>query len=110
MTTEGRALVAGYEWRQRFVSPVALFPAASTFTAQVRRTVADATVLTTLTTADGDITRIDNETLEIVIPGADSTAWTPGSVVFDVVRTDTAPDQHLGFRVEILVVQAVTRI
>lgn len=110
MSVEGRALVAGYEWRQRFVSPVALFPSGSTFSAQVRRKVDDAAPLTTLTTADGELVRIDNETLEVIIPGADSTAWTPGSVVFDIVRTDTTPDQHLGFRVTVAVVQAVTRL
>lgn len=105
----GRALVAGYEWRQRFVSPVALFPASASFTAHVRRTIADADPLATLTTGNGGLVRVDDTTLEVVIAGSASTTWPAGSVVFDVVRTD-GTQQHLGFRVTVPVAAAVTRL
>ena len=61
----------------------------------------------TLTTAGGGITRLDDRTIELVIPGASSTRW-KGSVVMDVVRTDTAPDLHMGFFLTVPVVQPVT--
>lgn len=105
----GRALVAGYEWRQRFVSPVALFPSGATFTAQIRRTIADTSPLATLTTANGGLVRVDDMTLEVVIDGTTSVAWSAGTVVFDVVRTD-GTQQHLGFRVSVPIAQAVTRL
>lgn len=105
----GRALVAGYEWRQRFVSPVALFPASASFTAQVRDTPTSPTVLATLTTGNGGLVRVDDTTLEVIISGATSAAWVPSSIVFDVVRTDGTA-QHLGFRVTVPVQTAVTRL
>mgnify|MGYP001765371542 CR=1 FL=1 len=109
MSATGRALVAGYEWRQRFVSPVALFPSAATFTAQIRRTVADAEPLATLTTGNGGVVRVDDTTLDVIVAGATSAGWTAGSVVFDVVRSDGTA-QHLGFRVTVPVVMPVTRL
>lgn len=109
MSTTGRALVAGYEWRQRFVSPVALFPSAATFAAQIRRTIADTDPLVTLTTGNGGLVRVDDTTLEVIVSGEASSEWTAGPVVFDVVRSDGTA-QHLGFRVTVPVVLPVTRL
>ena len=106
-TVTGKAIVAGYEWRIRVKASSLLFPDASTYTTQVRSTTDANTILATLTTAGGGITRLDDRTIELVIPGASSTRW-KGSVVMDVVRTDTDPDLHMGFFLTVPVVQPVT--
>jgi hypothetical protein len=105
-----RALVAGYEWAQEFtLEPAApYFPMGATFRAQVRDRVGG-TVLTTLTTADGTLTRVNDTTLHVTIPASASVGWESRRVVFDVARTDLTPDTHFGWRVELTVVQPVTR-
>jgi hypothetical protein len=107
----GRPIVAGYEWRQRVraQATVPLFPAGVALTGQIRANLADASPLATLSTGAGSITRIDDDTIELVLAGADSAAWAAKPVVLDFVRTDTSPDVHLGFRLTIPVVRPVTR-
>lgn len=109
-TQRGRPIVAGYEWRIRVratASPV-LFPVGVALTAQVRDKVDAADPLTTLTTGAG-ITRVDDNTIEFVIAGATSAAWTVRQAVLDLVRTDVTPDQFLPFRLRVPIVQPATR-
>lgn len=111
-TTGGTSIVAGYEWRQRLRvrSSEPAFPSGVTLVGHVRSPLESATPLATLTTADGTITRVDNETVQLVIAGATSVSWTAyEAVLLDLVRTDTDPDQHLGFRLTIPVEMPVTR-
>ncbi|WP_396216378.1 hypothetical protein [Gemmatimonas sp.] len=106
-----RPIISGYEWRQRIrvVASPALFPVGCALTAQVRSTRQSPQVLTELTTANSKITRIDDNTIELLIPSSDSLDWQLREVVMDCVRTDTPTPQHLGFRLRVRVAQPVTR-
>lgn len=114
MTTsvvEGRVIAIGYEWRQRIeiVSTPGLFPSGCALTAHVRATRVSTAILATLTTGNGGIVRISDTAVEMVISPAQTAAMAPGRVVFDVVRTDPTPDQHLGFALTVPVIMSVTR-
>lgn len=109
-TTQGKAIVAGYEWRQRLRLSSAYFPNTATFTAQVRANAKDSTILATMTTAGDAVEWVDARTIDVVIAGATSANWRTASVTFDVVRTDTATPQHLGFSITVPVVQPVTKL
>lgn len=104
--------MAGYEWRQRVqvTATPPRFPVGVALLAQPRTAVGDANALVTLSTADGTLVRIDDDTIEIIIAGSVSAAWRSSVVVLDVVRTDLTEPQHCGFRLRIPVVQPVTRV
>lgn len=109
----GRILHAGYNWTTRIVfkSSGTQFPVGSTFAAHVRRAPEDEDVLATLTTANGGITRIDDKTLELTIPGSATQGWPAGRKAYvDVVRTDENEPEHLGFRLVIPVQVPITRL
>jgi hypothetical protein len=111
-TQPGRPIIAGYAWQQRVrvTSTPATFPSDVALTAEVRRSLAaNEPALATLTLGDG-ITRVDENTIELAIAGADSADWTSSAVLIDIVRTDTAEPHHLGFRLRVPVVQPVTRL
>lgn len=108
----GRPIVPGYAWRLRVAFTGAAtpqFPSGVAVRSQVRTRTQDATVLATLTTTDDSITRIDDDTIELVIAGATSTAWTQGHVVLDFARTDGAEPQFYGVRLRVPVITPVTR-
>ena len=108
-TQEGPIILIGYEYRLQLQAEADLFPEAATFAGQLRRTVSDSAVLTTISTANGGVLRRDARTLEIVLPPEITAILSPGSVVLDLVRTDVSPDQHLGFRLDVPVSLPVTR-
>ena len=108
----GRPIVAGYVWRidVRVTSGVTpVFPLGVVLVSQLRRVVTDTAAIGTLRTADGTITRLDNDTIELKVPADMSAGWPTGSVTLDCVRTDGAEPQYLGFRLRVPVVQPVTR-
>jgi hypothetical protein len=112
MTTsvqDGNAIAAGYFWSTRIEMDVVAFPVGVQMTGHVRRKVSDADVLATLSTNDGTIVRVDDTHVDIVIGGETSASWAPGTVVLDLVRTDTDPDKYLGFILTVPVVLPVTR-
>ena len=108
--TRGKPIIAGYTWSQPIAvrTASAVFPSGATFTAHVRRTVDSPDILTTLTVGNG-ITRLSDQSVQLTIAGTVSAAWVMPSVVLDLVRTDTTPDEHLGWTLTIPVVQPVTR-
>ena len=108
--TKGQPIIAGYVWEQvvSVQTPSIIFPSGATFTAQVRATVDADTILATLTVGSG-ITRLSDQAIQLTIAGTTSENWTASSVVLDLVRTDTTPDRHMGWRLKIPVVQPVTR-
>jgi len=111
MTTEvfeAAVIFQGYRYRQRLVADSAIFPQDGVFAAQVRASVESATILATLTSGAG-INWISDTEIEIDIPAGDTAGMAAGSVVIDFVRTDTDPDQHLQFLVEVPVRLPVTR-
>lgn len=105
----GQALVLGYDFQMRLAATADIFPPGFTGTAHVRASRDDATILATLTTANGGLVRIDNKNLDLKITGVQSAGWTATSVVLDIVRTDPTPDQYLGIRLTILTEKPVTR-
>jgi hypothetical protein len=107
--SDGPAIVAGYEYTLRIAADLPLFPLGCALTSHVRRKIGDTTIMATLKTENGGLVRVSDNEVDIVIPGTESLAWTAGSVVLDMVRTDLTPDKHLGFFLEIPVVLAVTR-
>ena len=111
MTTqiyEGPAIMIGYAYRLRLEAAGALFPEGAAFTGHVRAKLGDAEVLATLTSANGGLSRVTDSALDLQIGAAETVGMAVGSVVVDVVRTDTDPDLHLGFALEIPVMQPVT--
>jgi hypothetical protein len=107
--SDGPAIVAGYEYRLQLEADSPVFPAGCALAAHVRAKVSDNTIIATLTTANGGLTRISDTVVEITIPPAATAGLSAGSVVMDMVRTDLEPDRHLNFTLEIPVVRPVTR-
>jgi len=112
MTThilEGPAIMIGYTYRLRLEAEGPVFPDGATFAGQVRPAAASEDVLVTLTTGNGGLVRITDSALDLRIAAADTAGMSVGSVVVDMVRTDVAPDLHLGFALDIPVMLPVTR-
>lgn len=105
----GDAIAAGYRWSLRIEMDVDAFPQGVSLRGHVRRRVNDTIIMASLSTADGSIVRVDNRHIDIVLDGDVTKAWAAGTVVLDLVRTDTDPDQYLGFMLTVPVVQTVTR-
>ena len=113
MTTslqEGPVILIGYEYRLQLQAEADLFPEDASFAGQVRSLITAATVAAELSSAAGTVLRVDGRTLEIVLTPEVTASLTPGGVVLDLVRTDLAPDRHLGFVLEIPVALPVTRL
>jgi hypothetical protein len=106
---QGQAIIAGYRWACRIEMDVTAFPVGATFKGQVRRQVGDEQPLVQLSTEDGSLARVDDTHLDIIIAGDKSKDWHKGSVVMDLVRTDTDPDTYLGFQLTVPVALPVTR-
>ena len=112
MTTtlqEGSAIAAGYLWSLRIEMDVDAFPVGVSLRGHVRRRVNDTVILASLSTVDGSIVRLDSRSIDIVLTGETTKSWAAGTVVLDLVRTDTDPDQYLGFTLTVPVVLTVTR-
>ena len=106
---KARAIQAGYAWTLRItMSGAAAFAEDATFTSQIRKD-SRSDVLATLSTALGTITRLSARVIELALPGDASTDWPTGTVKIDVVRTDGAEPEHLGFILTVPVRQTITR-
>ena len=108
---KGKAIYAGFDWRYRFVVRGSkVLPAAINMVGQVRPSPTSDTVLTTLSTADGPITKINATTVEVFIDNTISAAWTEISKVsFDLISIDDDEPQHLGFLITVPVRRAITK-
>ncbi len=97
-----RPLYPGFDWNvvMRVIAAPSLFPVGVKLRAQVR-TEPGAAVLGVLTTDAGHLVRVDNDRIQITIPGSLSAKWAEGTVMFDLVRTDLTPAVHLGLRVKV---------
>ena len=109
LVQEGPVILIGYEYRLRIAAEVAAFPMDARFMGQMRASGAATEVLATGSSDAGMLVRIDDMTLDIVIPPIVTATLAPGSVVLDLVRIDLDPDRHLGVLFEIPVVLPVTR-
>jgi hypothetical protein len=108
-TQDGLPIAQGYPWSFPIQTEAALFPAGSTFKAQVRAKPASASVLAEATTGNGGITRVSDTQVTLYFDGATTAGFPLGTVWIDMVRTDLAPNTHLGFWLEVPVLQPVTR-
>lgn len=107
----GKIIQAGYGWTMRIVigEDTTLLPVGATFRAQVRRDPEVNDVLYEMTTANGAITRVSGNTLDLSIPGTATAGWPSRRAFIDIVRTDTPQPIHLGFRLVVPVQQPITR-
>ena len=106
----GPPIYPGYPWRLTIdAGATALFPSGITIAAQFRLTVDSATVLATISTADGSIVRVSDTQINLILPDTATDDFEVGTVFVDLVRTDLAPDEHMGIRLQVPVVQPVTR-
>ena len=99
------SIIAGYDSAVQFQLTAITLPADATFRAAIREPPRggarnSGTLLTTLSTDDSSLT-LDISgaapVLSLIVSGSASAAWTVSEVWLDIVRTDTATDQHLGF-------------
>lgn len=109
---QGKAIQTGCEWRLKIKivsSALEPFPTSARFTAQVRDT-AEGPIKATLSSATNTITRVDGNTLELLLNGTITAGWKEGKVLMDVIRTDLPQKIHLGFDLEIPVKRSITRL
>jgi len=107
---DGPAIHPGYPWRLTIdAGALALFPSGIAIAAQFRVNVADAVVLAAISTAAGSIVRVSDSVINLVLPAADTANFKPGTAFVDLVRTDLDPAEHMGIRLQVPVIQPVTR-
>lgn len=109
----GSPIAIGYRWQQRVSaviadSSAALFPSGTTLRAQVRSVKNSPTVLATLTTENGGLARVDDNTFDIFMTSEQTALMAAGHVYLDLARTDIGPD-YFYFMLKIEVLQPVTR-
>jgi hypothetical protein len=106
------SLVLGYDSSVGFRLQGITLPNEATFTAQLRS--ATGALLGTLTTAAGTISVASDEqgvpTVTISLLGSVTRAWTVSEAFVDVVRTDGAAPQHLGFKARLRFLRPATVI
>ena len=107
--TEGPAVLIGYGWRLQIEADAPVFAEGASYAGQIRERPNAPEVLATLTSADQGISRISDKVLELALRPDQTAGLAPGRVVLDLVRTDLAPDLHLGFLMELPVILPVTR-
>lgn len=108
-TFEGPAILVGYAYTLQVEADTPLFPETGSYRAHVREKISAAQIAADLASDNGGIVRLSDYEIEIVIPASATAEMKPGSVLFDVVRTDTDPDLHLNFFIEVPVMLPVTR-
>ena len=110
---QARVIRTGCEWRLKIKvvsDAIGTFPEAARFHCQFRAENENGVVLADLTSENGQIVRVDSDNnLEIILKQEDSAGWTCSKVVADIIRTDLAQRQHLGFDLEIPVKRTITR-
>jgi hypothetical protein len=102
----------GYQWGYRIEvqgQTSAYFPSGCELLAHVKMDKAEPLPRATLTTANGGLTRVDDNTIDIVVTAAQTATLLPGTAVFDIVRTDTSVDVNLGIEGFVTVEQPPTR-
>ena len=108
-TTEGPAILVGYQYRLRLEAEAPLFPAGALFTGHMRTKPSDAQLLAVISSADGGVVRVDDHVIDLTLSPTQTAGLTPGRVVLDLVRIDFDPDLHLGFSLELPVLLPITR-
>jgi hypothetical protein len=106
---------AGFQYRLRLkATPLVdgdapAFPVGCQLRAEVRAFAAADDLAGALTTQDGTIVRIDDDTIELDFPRSVTGEIDNSTLTFDLVRTDPSPDEWMGIQVRLPVIQPITR-
>lgn len=108
---DGPPIDIGYSWSMNLTAEASspLFPSGVTIVSHVRENVESQTILSTLTTENGGLTRVSDTEITITIPEDDTIDMPVGSVVLDLVRTDVDPNEPMRIRLTIPTQLPVTR-
>ncbi|KAA0970795.1 hypothetical protein FPY71_09985 [Aureimonas fodinaquatilis] len=111
VTTPAPSVVPGFEYAVRVAvsSAEPVFPEACELRADVRRFSYSTDRIADLTTDNGGLLRIDDETVEIRISAVQTASISGCSVVLDLVRTDVQPENYLYLRLSLPVMSPITR-
>lgn len=103
-----KPIIPGFPWdvTLRVKSKNPFFPEGA-YRAEVRVNPNSA-VITTLTTENGGLIRLDDGRMQVVIAGAGTASIRSETVYFDVIRVDEAEDVHTGLRVHVPVNRTIT--
>ncbi|UHD45342.1 hypothetical protein LUX29_20495 [Aureimonas altamirensis] len=85
-----------------------IFPASCRLLAELRR-FTYSPLLARLTTDNGGLARIDDNTIEVRLTAAQTEQIEGSSVMLDFVRTDVDPDAYQYVQIRLPVMNAVTR-
>jgi hypothetical protein len=106
----------GFVWRQSIIfyddaGDLPMFPAGTTYRAEIRAMASDTAAIAAMTTANGGIVRVSDTELQFVLTAAQTAAIPAGvaSVVTSLVRSDVTPEEHFDFLAEIDVWTPPTR-
>jgi len=109
----GRTIVASHPFAARVhVEPdgeEVLFPNGARLRADMRDYVGAPEILVALTSENGGLTVIDENTFEIQLTGEQTARMTQSYVVVDLIRTDVSPPIYSYVELRIPVKQPVTR-
>ena len=103
-------IAAGYVYKTRLQvsGEDVVFPAGCLLRAQVRPFVGAAHLAGTLTTENGGLTRVDDHTLDIVVPDDVTANIGNAKAWLDIARVDVDPDEWVGVQIQLPVVTPVT--
>jgi hypothetical protein len=104
-------IAAGYVYKVRLqvTGEEPLFPAGCRLRAQVRPFEAAELVAGILTTENGGIVRVDDMTIDLVMPAELTDAINNDRACLDLARVDVEPDEWLGLALQLPVVEPITR-
>lgn len=109
---QARAIHTGAEWRLKFSisssAPIS-FPDTAKFKCQIRAKP-DEKVLAEMTTDNGGIIRVNDNSLELYMKGDKSKNWKVPHVLLDIIRTDLMEPVHLGFTLKVPVNRSITQV
>lgn len=108
-TSEGPAILVGYQYHLRIEAEAPLFPAGAAFIGHMRVKPSDAQLLAVISSTDGGVTRVSDCVIDLTLSPTQTAGLAPGRVVLDLVRIDLDPDLHLGFSLELPVLLPITR-
>ena len=98
-----------YAFRLKVTGGAPAFPIGATFRAEVRPYPEAPSPAGTLSTGDGSLVRIDDDTIEVRLAGAVTGAIGNTVAHLDFVRTDLSPDVWIGVQVRLPVVVPITK-
>ncbi len=108
-TTEGPAILVGYQYHLHLEAEAPLFPQGSLFIGHMRAKPSDTQILAVISSSDGSVVRVSDYVVDLTLSPAQTAGLAPGRVVLDLVRIDLDPDLHLGFSLELPVLLSITR-